>query len=104
MGDWLKGRVAIITGSGQGIGRAIAIAMAMEGARVVTNNRRPGTTGGDAETTAREIKDMGGQAVAFFGSVSDFDVARKLIQAAMDNFAAGHRGASGPAGRIVPAP
>jgi len=86
MGDRLKGRVAIVTGSGQGIGRAIAVAMAKEGARVVTNNRRPGTSGGDAETIAKEIIALGGQAVPFFGSVSEFAVAEKLIQTAVDNF------------------
>ncbi len=86
MGDRLKDRVAIVTGSGQGIGKAIAIALAEEGARVVTNNRRPGTSGGDAETAAKEIRDLGGEAVPFFGSVSEFDEAQKLIQAALDNF------------------
>ncbi len=45
MGDHLKGRVAVVTGSGQGIGRAIAMGMAAEGAKVVTNNRKPGSTG-----------------------------------------------------------
>jgi 3-oxoacyl-[acyl-carrier protein] reductase len=86
MSDILKDKVALITGSGQGIGRAIAIAMAREGAKVVTNNRRPGTEGGDAETTAKEIIAMGGQSVPFFGSVSDFAVAKKLIQTALNNF------------------
>ncbi|HCP59983.1 MAG TPA: hypothetical protein DIT43_00120, partial [Dehalococcoidia bacterium] len=86
MGDRLKGRVAVITGSGQGIGKAIAVALAQEGAGVVTNNRRPGTSGGDAETAAREIRDAGGRAVAFFGSVSEFDTAQKLVQTAVDNF------------------
>jgi len=86
MGDRLKGRVAVITGSGQGIGKAIAVALAQEGAGVVTNNRRPGTSGGDAETAAKEIKDAGGRAVAFFGSVSEFDTAQKLVQTAVDNF------------------
>ena len=40
----LEGRLALITGGAQGIGRAIAIALANEGARVVTNNRRRGST------------------------------------------------------------
>ncbi|MFC2008355.1 SDR family NAD(P)-dependent oxidoreductase [Chloroflexota bacterium] len=86
MGDRLKGRVAIVTGSGQGIGKAIAVALALEGAGVVTNNRRPGTSGGDAETVAKEIIALGGQAIPFFGSVSDFDVAQKIVQAAADKF------------------
>lgn len=86
MSDRLKDRVALVTGSGQGIGKAVAIALAKEGAKVVTNNRRPGTSGGDAETTAEEIRAAGGQAVPFFGSVSEFDEAQKSIQTAIDNF------------------
>ena len=82
----LKGKVAIITGSGSGIGKAEATAMAQEGAKVVTNNRKPGSEGGDAEITARQIKDMGGEAVPFFGDVGDFETARELIQTAVDNF------------------
>jgi 3-oxoacyl-[acyl-carrier protein] reductase len=114
MGNELKGRVAVVTGSGQGIGRAIAIGLAKEGAMVVTNNRKPASTGtammsdtqvqslakerkewftretsaisGDAETTAQAIREMGGEAVPFFGDVSVFDVAGKLVQTAIDNF------------------
>ncbi len=110
MADRLKGKVAVVTGSGQGIGRGIAMGMAKEGAKVVTNNRRPGSTGlsiygeefakklnaeeqeharqlsGDAETVAKEIRDMGGEAVGFFGDISDFKTAGKLIQTAVDNF------------------
>jgi len=44
-----------------GIGAAIAIALAAEGAKVVTNNRKPGTPGGDASTIAAEIKAAAGK-------------------------------------------
>jgi NAD(P)-dependent dehydrogenase (short-subunit alcohol dehydrogenase family) len=86
----LEGKVAIVTGSGQGIGKALAIGMAKEGAKVVTNNRRPGADGGDAETTAKEIKELGGEAVPFFGDISKFDEAERLIKTAMDNFGTVH--------------
>jgi len=86
MGERSKDRVAIVTGSSQGIGKAIAVALAREGAKVVTNNRRPGAEGGDAETVAKEIKGMGGEAVPFFGSVSEFDVAEKIVKTAVDSF------------------
>ena len=82
----LEGKVAVVTGSGQGIGKAMAIGMAQEGAKVITNNRRPGAEGGDAETTAKEIRDAGGEAVAVFADVAKFDDAQQLIQAAVDNF------------------
>jgi 3-oxoacyl-[acyl-carrier protein] reductase len=82
----LKDRVAIVTGSGQGIGKALAIALAAEGAKVVTNNRKAGTQGGDAATVAAEIKAAGGEAIPFFGSVSDFKVAQEAIQLAVKTY------------------
>lgn len=86
MGDRLKDKVAIVTGSGQGIGLAIAVALAKEGAKLVTNNRRPGTPGGDAETAAKQITDMGGQAISFFGDTSSFEAAHQMVQTAVDGF------------------
>lgn len=82
----LLGRVAVVTGSGTGIGRAIAIAMAREGASVLTNNRSPHGSVGDAEATAKEIVGMGNKAIHFYGDVSDFDTARRLMRAAVDQF------------------
>lgn len=53
---------------------------------MVTNNRSPGTRGGDAATTADEIIQMGGQSLAFFGDVSDFLTAEKIVQTAIRHF------------------
>jgi NAD(P)-dependent dehydrogenase (short-subunit alcohol dehydrogenase family) len=82
MNGVLSTKVALITGSGRGIGKATALAMAKEGARVVTND----VIAGSAESTAKEIMDMGGQAVAFSGDISMFDIAQKLVQTGVDNF------------------
>lgn len=86
MGKALAGKVAVVTGSGQGIGATVAKALAAEGAKVVTNNRKAGTEGGDAQTVANEIKAAGGEAVPFFGSVQDFAEAQKAIELAVKTF------------------
>jgi len=82
----LEGKVAVVTGSGQGIGKAIAIALAKEGAKVVTNNRKEGAPGGDAAITAKEINDFGGAAVPFFGEIGSMEAGKKIIDCAIDNF------------------
>ena len=82
----LEGKVAIVTGSGQGIGKAIAIALGKEGAKVITNNRKEGTPGGDAAITAREISETGGKAVPYFGDIGTMETGQKIVEAAVANF------------------
>ena len=81
MGDLLAGKVAIVTGSGRGIGRAHAFALAAEGAKVVVNDlgvERDGTGGSSspADEVVAAIREQGGEAVASYGSVADFEAAR----------------------------
>lgn len=75
-------KVAIVTGSGRGIGKAIAQAYAAEGGRVLINDIDPDV----AEATAGEIKAQGGQAIAVPGSVTSDADARKMVQAAVDTW------------------
>jgi NAD(P)-dependent dehydrogenase (short-subunit alcohol dehydrogenase family) len=88
MPDRLKDKVIVVTGSGKGIGRSIAISLASEGAKVVINARSKSSTPGlmVADEVANEIKEKGGAAVANYNSVSDKEGADKLIQTAIDNF------------------
>ena len=78
----LKGKVALVTGSGRGIGRAIALKLASEGARVVVNDLDAAP--GDA--VAAEIKAAGGEAIAVNGSVSEPGFADRFVGAAMETF------------------
>jgi len=78
----LNGKVALVTGSGRGIGRAIALKLAGEGARVVVNDLDAAP--GDA--VAAEIKAAGGEAVAFNGSVSEAGFADRFVGAAVETF------------------
>lgn len=91
MGEILKGRSAVVTGSGRGIGREIALAMAAQGAKVVVND--PGVardgSGADlapADEVVAEIKKAGGIAVANYDSVADFKAAENIIKTCVDNF------------------
>ena len=87
----LDGKVAIVTGAGRGIGRAEAMLLAEEGAKVVVND--PGVeldgSGGDvsvAQQVADEIRAAGGEAIADRGSVADHAVAQRIIQRGLDSF------------------
>ncbi len=87
----LKDRVAVVTGSGRGIGREFALCLAREGAKVVVNDLGSGLDGegtddDPAAQVVKEIEAEGGEAVASFDSVSDFDAAERIIQTAVDSF------------------
>lgn len=82
----LKGKVAVVTGSGQGLGKAMAIGLAEAGAKVVVNNRSPESKGGTAEETAKIINEAGGEAIAVYGSVAGIDICEKLIKTAIDRW------------------
>ena len=87
----LDGRVALITGAGQGIGRAEALFFAAEGARVVVNDRGvecdgSGADAGVAQAVADEICAAGGHAVANSDDVTDWEGARRMIDAAVAAF------------------
>jgi NAD(P)-dependent dehydrogenase (short-subunit alcohol dehydrogenase family) len=87
----LDGRVAVVTGSGRGIGREIARCLASEGAAVVINDVGVSLDGrgGEEDPAAQTVKDIeneGGRAVANYDSVSDFEAAGRIIQTAVDTF------------------
>src|SRR5215469_1908042 len=87
----LNGKVAIVTGAGRGMGRAHALLLAREGARVVVNDLggEPIGTGSDikvAQKVADEIRAMGGEAVANTDSVASMEGAGRLINTAFDSF------------------
>src|SRR5499426_3517885 len=88
----LEGKVAIVTGSGRGIGREEALLMAKQGAKIVVNDlgaHFDGTGSADnspAQQVVNEIKAAGGEAVANGDSVTDFKAAKRIVECAIDSF------------------
>jgi len=78
----LDGKIALVTGAGRGIGRAIALKLASEGARVVVNDLDDET----AADTLAAIGAAGGAAVSCNGSVVEAGFAERFVQTALDRF------------------
>jgi len=92
IGGRLKGKVAVITGAGRGIGAAESILFAKEGAKVVVNDLGGGGDGAGgaskspADEVVAEIKKMGGEAVANYDSVATTEGGERIIKTAVDAF------------------
>ena len=87
----LEGKVALVTGAGRGVGRAIAMALAAEGARLVVNDlgaTLDGQTSGEqpADDVVAAIRAAGGDAIADGGSVADWNAAHRMVADAVDRF------------------
>jgi NAD(P)-dependent dehydrogenase (short-subunit alcohol dehydrogenase family) len=85
------GRVVIVTGAGRGLGREYALALAQNGAKVVVNdlgvsNAGEGPDASPAQQVVDEIKAFGGQAVANYDDVADFDAAKNIVDTAVKTF------------------
>jgi len=91
MGNRLKGKNVVVTGSGRGIGREAALALAMEGANIVVNDLGgevvgTGSAQRPADQVVAEIKALGSQAVPNYDSVADFKAAERIIDTCVKAF------------------
>ena len=78
----MSDRVAIVTGAGQGMGRAVAMRLSAEGARVVANDVNEEA----AARTAQGIQDAGGEAIAVAGDVTSSGDVANIVDAALDRY------------------
>jgi len=90
-GSRLEGKVAIVTGAGRGIGRAHAIALAAEGAKIIVNDpgvERNGSGGtiAPADEVVSFIRENGGDATANYNSVADYQEAEQIIASALEAY------------------
>lgn len=90
-GTMLEGKVAVVTGSGRGIGRDIALQMAAQGAKIVINDIGASVSGEGSDASpgqqvVDEIKASGGQAALSTDSVSEWTSANRIVQCALDSF------------------
>jgi NAD(P)-dependent dehydrogenase (short-subunit alcohol dehydrogenase family) len=92
----LEGKVVLVTGAGNGIGKDVALIAAREGAKVVVNDLGGGERGGDegsagpAESVAAEIRAAGGEAVSNSDSVTNRKAVDAMVEQAIDTFGGLH--------------
>jgi NAD(P)-dependent dehydrogenase (short-subunit alcohol dehydrogenase family) len=87
----LEGKVAIVTGAGRGIGRAVAKHMAMHGAKVICVDYGVDVDGTNprseiADRVAEEIRAEGGEAIGLFADVANFAHGERMVQTALDTY------------------
>ncbi len=91
MGNFLAGKVIAVTGAGRGIGRAVALGAAAEGARVVVNDYGVSMDGGSptseiAESVVKEVTAAGGEAVAVADDISTMAGGQRVVDAALTSY------------------
>ncbi|MHC5702511.1 SDR family oxidoreductase [Streptomyces sp. PKU-MA01144] len=91
MGNFLAGKAVAVTGAGRGIGRAVALACAAEGARVVVNDHGVSVDGAEpasevARAVAEEIEAAGGEAVAVADDISAMEGGQRVVDTALARF------------------
>jgi NAD(P)-dependent dehydrogenase (short-subunit alcohol dehydrogenase family) len=91
VGGRLEGLVALVNGAGRGLGKASAVGLAREGARVVVNDLGTGPHGDGsdpsrAESVAREIRAQGGEAIADAGDITQLEDAERSVAAAIETY------------------